>query len=213
MDLGPVAHAIAQHVRTLLVEEQRPCFAHVASYDPKRGTVRVILPSFRDDNNVPVLSGWLPFGAPSAGAGGGVQYHPVTGATQQNPTLGEQCQIGFFGSAGGISAAPCFHFGSSPTPSALLPENDPIQPGETVIAVAQGGYVRLRKNGGLDEQSTVAVRIGNLAEVLQPLLNLAGMILFNAHQHAGVQPGNGSSGPPMQKMEQGTHTTTILQAN
>ena len=202
-----LAHAIGRHVVGQLADSQRPCFAHIASYNAALHSVRVIIPSLRDEFDTPVLSGWIPFASPSAGGGGGLQYHPLTGATQADPTAGEQCQIGFFDPRIGLSAVGGLHFNAqTPTPASLLPNEDPLKPGETVIAQKSGNYVRIRADGGIDHASQTAVRLGNIETMLQLLLDQRAIPLLNGHTHNG--------GPPMdQKLAIGDHTTMIAKAN
>lgn len=203
-----VGHLIRQHIAAYMQADQRPVYGHVVSYNPAKHSVVVLVPSMADPYTGQfVLSPEMPFGTGAAGALGGIQYHPITGSTQENPTAGEQVQIGFFGAQGGVAAASAAFFNEVRPPlSNSLPSSDPLQPGEMLIGQHAGNYIRVRADGGVDIPAN-ALRVGNLSDTLQALMNEAAMAVYNAHTH----PDNGQ--PPTQQMTKGTDTTTILKAN
>lgn len=105
MDLDELVHTI-KHIAGQSQIEQRPfVYAHVMSYDPNTHTMRVIVPSMRDDQTgAPLVSGWLPLGSMLVGAGSGVQVYPTGGATTDNPTLGELALVGINERGTGVAA-------------------------------------------------------------------------------------------------------------
>ena len=92
-------------------------YGHIASYDPARHRVRVIFPGRRDENGLLVMSGWMPMSTAAVGAGWGLQYVPVGGATQQNPTAGEQVLVGILDRKRGTAAVLAVYYGADAAPS------------------------------------------------------------------------------------------------
>lgn len=161
MSLDQFAHMF-RHVASQGGEIKPHVYGHIASYDLTQHRVRCIIPSMTDQDGNPLLSPWLPMGTMSAGAGYGIQVVYQGGATQQNPTGGEQVLIGLFDKQRGVSAAPCtFYHATNKPPSTNLPTTDDgyntaadaAVAGDIIISAppAQSGgansFVRIRKNG------------------------------------------------------------------
>ena len=128
-------------------DAQTVAYGHIATYDPKTGRARAIIPSFTDsesDDSGYVLSGWFPLGTGFAGSGYGVQYHPVGGATQDNPTKGEQVMLTFADRDYGTIAAGHMIFSQ-----ANPPPNTSMQPGEMHMQSQAGSNVSFKKNGDM----------------------------------------------------------------
>ncbi len=144
-----LAHLIKQAAAQQATTEERAYRGHIATYDATLHRVRVIIPTLRDQNDNPVLSGWMPLGTPFVGSGFGIQVVPTGGATLSNPTAGEQVLVGLFDPRVGISAVHCmFYTEASPPPGALLQTSGtPLQAGEVVIQSSPGSFMRMHANG------------------------------------------------------------------
>lgn len=147
-----ISHLIKQHVADALSGyEADHIYGHIASYDPALHRVRVVIPSRRDDDGNPVLTPWMPLGTMGLGQNGGVQYHPFAGATQENPTAGEQCIVSVLDRQRGTVVASCLFFnGGDLPPSQSLPTSKPSQPGEYLIRHTSGSLIRLHANGDVE---------------------------------------------------------------
>lgn len=137
-------------------------YGHIATYDPAQHRVRCIIPSMSDENGNPLLSGWMPMGTLSAGAGYGMQVIYQGGATVTNPTAGEQVMISVFDRQRGVAAVPCMFYHAASTPPATnLPSKedgyntaaDVSVPGDVIISAPSqtaGGansFIRVRTSG------------------------------------------------------------------
>ena len=89
-------------------------YGHIAAYDPVQHRARCIVPSLTDDTGAPLLTPWMPLGAPWQGA----QYIYKGGSSPQNPTAGEQVLIGLFDRYRGVAAVPCTFYNAGTVPPA-----------------------------------------------------------------------------------------------
>lgn len=190
-------------------------YGHIANYDPMTHRVRVVLPSVRDEDDVPVLTSWMPLGTSAAGANWGVQFAPVGGATIENPTQGELVIVQRIDRQVGVQAVASLVWNQVSKP----PFTD-LEGGELGIACAAGATIKLDKEGSVIINAAKDVTItasGNLAfqataavikaasGTVHKLVTDAMQALFNTHTH----PNNGQ--PPTQQMSS-AQLTTVLEA-
>lgn len=157
MDWGAELAAVIKH----LAEQQTHGFrvtvyGHVASYDPKTGRVRVVIPSHTDGDSPDagfVLSSWMPLGSGFAGNGYGIQVAPKGGATTQNPTGGELCSVTYTERHYGVMAQAVMVYNQKNK----VP-NQKLEPGEMHIQGAGGWQQTSIANGSLHETSTNTFR-------------------------------------------------------
>lgn len=125
-------------------------YGHIASYDPARHRVRVIFPGRRDENGLLVMSGWMPMSTAAVGAGWGLQYVPVGGATQQNPTAGEQVLVGILDRKRGTAAVLAVYYGADAAPSPGTSPGGQASPGDVILRSISGGFVYMHASGEID---------------------------------------------------------------
>lgn len=116
-------------------------YGHIANYDPKTHRVRCILPSVRNEDGVPVLTGWMPLGSPSAGNGWGMQAAPMGGATTENPTGGELVQVQRFDRIFGVGSVAAQVWNQVNVP----PFTD-LKPGEIGVKSQGGSSIRFKED-------------------------------------------------------------------
>lgn len=139
-------------------------YGHVANYDGKTHRVRLYLPSVRNEDDVPVLTSWMPLGGPG-GAGWGIQVAPKGGATVDNPTAGELCIVQRIDRGLGAQAVASMVWNQVNTP----PFTD-LAPGEIGIKVAAGASIKLDKNNNITiagAKDMTATLSGNLSATVQ----------------------------------------------
>ena len=147
------AHLLKQNAAMQQASFQPFAFAHIATFDPATNRVKVVVPSLRDSDTAPTMSGWIPMLSQSAGGGYGVQIIPYGGATATNPTGGEQVVIGLFRNINGVPSisAVClgltFNVPDAPPDVTIEP---PPQPGDVVIFTKPGSYLRVQSTGEID---------------------------------------------------------------
>lgn len=121
-------------------------YGHVASYDPVTHRVRVVVPTWRDENGDAVLTGPLPLASIAVGSFVGLQVAPVGGATLTNPTGGEQVGLQLLDRNRGVLAVPALFW-----TDAMLPPSGQIAggllPGEALMRHATGTLWRMHANG------------------------------------------------------------------
>lgn len=126
-------------------DQPRPfAFGHIASYDPKTGRVRVIIPTLRGDDGTPVLTPWMKLGTAFAGNGFGLQVAPEGGASFDNPTAGEQVLVSIIDADSGTSLAASMLFSD-----AQLPPFPDMVGGEFGLQAKGGSFVRLKADKSL----------------------------------------------------------------
>jgi uncharacterized protein involved in type VI secretion and phage assembly len=128
---------------------------YIATYDPKLHRVKVIIPSLRGDDDTPVLSPWIPLGSAVASNGWGMQWVPKGGATLQNPTAGEQVQVGFFDRTIGVAAVACTFYSQTNLPPATN-SNVTLGPGDQILLSPEGSFIHLLNSGDIDVSTTQA---------------------------------------------------------
>ena len=141
-DIDEFAHLIKHLAAQQDGDFTATIYGHVASYDPKLHRIRVILPSLRDQNGVPMLSPWAPLGTVMVGPGIGFQYAPKGGATVGNPTAGELAKISIVDRDGSVEIGASLHFTEQ-----MLPPFQTMQPGELGIKGAQGSKFYMAEDG------------------------------------------------------------------
>jgi phage terminase large subunit-like protein len=171
---------IIRHAASGLGEPQPFRYGYISTYDATQHRVRCIIPSMTDQDGTPLLSPWMPLGTPYAANGAGIQVIYHGGATETNPTAGEQCLIALFDPRRGVSAVPCtFFHANAPPPATNLPSQQDGYPadaspnagGDIIISALpanSGGansVVRIRQSGNIEiwcAGQTVATVIGDL---------------------------------------------------
>lgn len=150
MIVDELGHIIRQIAAQATIETRPWVYAHVSDYNPANNSVRVIVPSMRDDQtDAPLHSGWLPLGTQQAGSQTGLQVVPYGGASSDNPTAGELCMVALNDRGTGVAAVVCMLYTDQQRPphNALSPG---LQPGEVVLRHASGSFVRLHTNGDVE---------------------------------------------------------------
>jgi hypothetical protein len=161
-----LAHQV-KHASSQQTEAYRPgVYGHVASYDSNGHRVKLVIPSMGDGDGNYVLTGWMPLGTIAAGNGWGVQIAPMGGASLQNPTAGEKCQIAILERNYGVTigATMCFD-------QVYAPPFTAMKPGEVALKAAAGGFVYLDDAGQVELNSAALIQLvaprtatsGNLA--------------------------------------------------
>ena len=221
-------HQIKQLAQQTQTEFRPWVYGHISNYDPKTHKVRVILPTIRDEFNMPVLTGWMPLGTPFGGSGWGFQWAPYTGATQTQPTLGEQVKVSMNDRGSGLGAAPCMFWNDS---------NPPPMPGlgagEAVLFHKSGSRVYLHANGDVEifsatgnvnitsTSAKVTVAAATSVNVVAPLINLCSSLsdtlksfctttFYNwAISHVHNDPQGGTTSTPTTAPGTGALTTVV----
>jgi hypothetical protein len=196
-------------------------YGHIANYDPATHRVRCVLPSIRNEDDTPALTGWMPLGSGMAGQGWGIQMAPLGGATIENPTKGELVIIQRVDRQVGVTAVASMVFNQVNTPP-----GPSIKPGEMVISSSFGSSLKFDAENNITITSSGKVTVdaqgdvtlmtaGNLilqaasskvsaaGGTLHKLVTDVFQSLFNTHTH----PGNNQ--PPTQQMDNTNLTSTL----
>lgn len=185
-------------------------YGHISTYDPGLHRVRVIFPSLSDGNGGFVVSGWMPLGTMAAGDGFGVQVIPYGGATQANPTAGEQCKVAFFDKNKGLMATPCQFFNNEmvpPSAAGAYASGDVVlvtSGGAQLVLKGNGSAVTVKVNAGVVNITAPTINVGSNGETLQEVVLKAAWTYLTGHTHSGCG-GTSPSGPPI-----GVPTTGVL---
>ena len=155
MNTDEFAHLVRQLAGQQNQSVKPVAYAHIATYDPLGHRVRVVIPSLRDDDTAPTLTGWMPLLSSSVGPGYGVQIAPFGGATVDNPTAGEQVIITLMDLQRGSAQCACMGmtFNGPMQPPAAVADSfttQPLQPGEAVVYNQSGTFWRLHANGDVE---------------------------------------------------------------
>lgn len=144
-------------------------YGHIANYDPKTHRVRVLLASVRNEDDVPVLTGWMTLGG-VGGNGWGMQIAPMGGATVDNPTSGELVLVQRIDRGFGVQAVACMVWNQVNVPP--FPE---LQGGEVGIKCANGASLVLDKQSNFTISGAANVSVtgsGNLAMNVEGTANI-----------------------------------------
>lgn len=172
MSMDELTHVLKQLVTQETGGRGNHVYGHIGTYNIQNGTVKVVFPSFRNEDGTPTMSAWIPLSTGWAGPTGtsfGMQYHPIGGASLENPTAGEQVLVTLldqdYGTA--VSAALCFNSSSPP------PRQD-ILPGELVIQGQMGGFIRWHANGDMEinSEKNVTIIADGVVNLIAPLVNI-----------------------------------------
>ncbi len=207
--------------------------AFVMSYDPRTNRVKCIVPGYAEMTTGQMLqTGWISLGSIAASNGWGIQAAPFGGATQDNPSAGEQITLQILNTGNGSYVASVMTWNAK---SAVpLPT---IAAGEMYMRDAKGNSVYFKSDGSLNISgvdtvnvsgaSTVnivgsagvnvssssvvnvtapSINLGASGQSLMALVTSAFSSLFNGHTHP--TPG-GTSGAPNQQMGAGELTSTV----
>ncbi len=119
--------------------------AFISSYDPGKHRVRCIVPSWLNPGTSEyVQTGWVPLSTPWMGNGWGMQFAPFGGATQTNPTGGEQVKLCVYSFENGTYIADALLW--SDKTAVALPT---LQAGEGILKHVTGTYIRFKADGSL----------------------------------------------------------------
>ncbi len=212
MMLDELAHLVRQAGGQQLVGYRPGVYGHIATYDAATHKVRCIIPSLRDADNAPVITPWLNLGSMWVGAGWGMQFAPLGGASVGNPTAGEQVQIVLADRERGVMAVPALYF-----TDAMLPPGG-LSAGEAVLRHRTGTFLKFHASGDVEanaQGNVVVTATGNatvtaggtaavvapavklckvLADALQSLCTAAFATWAEGHVHA--DPQGGTTGVP-----------------
>lgn len=144
-------HAAAQQAGG--VAQSYFVYGHIASYDPAKHRVRVIIPSLRTEGGTPVLSPWMKLGSTWVGSGFGFQWAPHGGASFANPTAGELVRVEIAQRGQGVSAA------AYPLFTDIMPPPGGLQPGEAVLKHESGSLLKFNTTGDITLTSARDVNV------------------------------------------------------
>ncbi len=140
-------------------------YGRVSSYDPALHRVKVLLPSFRNEDGSPATTPWLPLGSAWVGNGFGLQIAPLGGATPQNPGAGEACVVTLIERTYGVTAAAHLIYDDLSAPPAVA-----LAAGEAIAKHQSGTQVYFKTNGDLDITTTGQTNVtaqGNVSVTTQ----------------------------------------------
>lgn len=157
MSADELTHTL-KHIVEQQVSDRKPfAYAHIATYDPKTGAVKVIYPSIRNEDGTPTMSPWMPLSTAWAGPSGksyGFQYAPYGGASLEEPTAGEQVIVDIIDSVYGTSFAASLVFNAKAPP----PRAD-LLPGEFVFQNDLGSVLRFHQIGDIEINSVTNINL------------------------------------------------------
>lgn len=215
------AHALKHLVQQQSQGHRSSVYGRIASYDPALHRVRVLIPSFRNEDNLPAISPWLPLGSAWVGMGFGIQIAPLGGATADNPTAGEACVVQLLERTYGVTAAAHLIYDEVSSPPLVG-----IAPGEAVLRHQTGTQIYFRQDGNIEitvtgslianvtgdvkvtTQGTATVTAAVAANVLAPAITLAknltdvvytlctSVFATWVENHVHADPQGGDTGPP-----------------
>lgn len=136
------AHLVKQMASAQMQDIRSFIYGHISNYDPSLHRVRVMFPTLRDENGNPALSPWMPLNSCWTGNAFGFQAAPLGGATNENPTAGEQVMVNLVERGRGISLAANLVFNNS-----QLPPNTTLAPGEAIAKHMAGSYLYFQQTG------------------------------------------------------------------
>ncbi|MBY0548725.1 MAG: hypothetical protein K2W95_15755 [Candidatus Obscuribacterales bacterium] len=155
-------HDVMQQAQQQVGDVKLVLFGHISSYDPTLHAVRVIIPQYRDSNDSPLETSWIPLGTLAVGNGFGIQYAPKGGATASNPGDGEQCAVLVFNRGTGLMASAQLFFndlmvppgnGDNETQDYIGAQSvDPygrnmLEAGELVMRHQSGSFIKMYDDG------------------------------------------------------------------
>lgn len=176
-----MVHLWMQMAQSQLQEFRPFVWGYVASYDPKRHYVTVIVPNYRDpDTGEAVVSPWMPLGSPWVGNGFGMKFAPFGGATSAKPSAGEACQVSLIERETGVCWGANLMYNDvmqSPLPA--------IAAGEGLIQHKSGSRIYFRADGSIILQSTANLEV-TADGPLEVVINGATTAQFNQTVQANV---------------------------
>lgn len=170
--MDELVHQLKQLSAQAQVEQRPWVYGHVASYDPATHTVRVIVPSMRDDQTgAPLHSGWLPLGTTGVGSGSGLQVFPVGGATPDKPTAGELAMVAINERGTGVAAVVAlFYTNAQQPPNTTLPAGGSGNAGDVLLRHQSGTIQWFQKDGSVIVQcapnGSVSVSVSGSGSVI-----------------------------------------------
>lgn len=184
---------------------------HVSGVDPTTNRIKVVIPTWTNDNNTYMESGWVPLGTMVAGNEFGIQLLPFGGATPTDPTgqngsqdgnvpAAEQVLVHVLGRKKGLYVVGVQMFNTVDVPPTGYQDISGIQAaaGEWLFKQASGSYLYFS-----NDNETKLVSLINPAPVLQTdqtpdtaganlLLSAAGYGKNSNTNNENVQTANGT---------------------
>ena len=166
MEIDELAHTIKHAASQQVQGFGSTVRGYAASYDPNRHALKAIIPTLRDENDIPLLTNWMPIASPNVGAGYGMQWVPKGGATLTNPTLGEPVLIHMVDSQRGTYVcAGFFYHDSMLPPSSNADLTSPLGGGDIILMGPSGSYTVFRASGDIEHNSQTTVTINTKTDV------------------------------------------------
>ena len=175
-DIDEFAHMI-KHLSGQQAGDFKPSmYGHASAYDPLLHRVKLLVPSLRDIDGKPMLTGWIPLQTLMVGNGSGIQFAPNCGATLENPTAGELMQISVIDRDGGLSLAAGFHY-----TQVMAPPFGEMQGGELGIKHQSGSMSYYHQNGDIEHAAQGKIIVSAQGEV-----NISGEATVNIDSSATI---------------------------
>jgi uncharacterized protein involved in type VI secretion and phage assembly len=184
---------VRAEVERVLRLQLQPHYGVVSEYDPKQHAAKVTL---QPEN---VTTNWIPVESSYIGNGWGML--PVLSS-------GMQVKVVFpeYGSDQG-SIVGRYYDSRNPPPQGA-------QDGDFFLVHQSGNHLKFTTSDKKvllhNPNGAGLINIGDLQQTLHKLVHDAFQTLFNSHQHSNVQPGGGTSGPPVQQLTDQHMTTTTI---
>jgi hypothetical protein len=170
----------AQHLNLHINQERTQdlvfqVVGHISAVDPTTNKIKVVIPTWTDDNANYIESGWVPLGTAVAGNQFGIQLLPFGGATVTDPTgqmsasngnqpAAEQVLVHVLGRKKGLYVVGVQKFNTVDVPPSGYQDKSGVQAGsgEWLFKHATGNYIYFDNTGVLTVQAYT-----NPAPVLQ----------------------------------------------
>lgn len=152
-------HVLMQQAHQQVQDNKLNVYGHCTVYDPVNHAGKFLIPQYRDEDDNPLESGWCPIGSSMVGDKWGIQYALKGGATQDDPSQGEQCQITILQRSTGLWAVANLSFNDTMTPPGAglgdTSSEDPDDPdgtnklkgGELIVKHESGSFLKFYEDG------------------------------------------------------------------
>jgi hypothetical protein len=155
-----IVHLIRHIVKEEIAALRNAHWGHISGYNPKGHTVKVLIPSLRDQNGNMYETSDLPLGTMRTGPGWGLQYAPaLANATPDNLIGGEQVQVSLHDRRTGVGEITKFAFNVTHTPPGAGASDgstnsdddttgtNQLQPGEMIDKFQSGTFFKIFADG------------------------------------------------------------------
>ena len=144
-DIDELVNTIMQAAQMQAAGREFFVTGFVSSYNPETHCVRCIVPSWiNPGSSDAVMTGWVPLATPWAGNGFGLQAAPYGGATQENPTGGEQVVLQILSDDNGTYIGSGMLWSQKAAPALTT-----IQPGEAIMKHTSGSFLYFKADGSV----------------------------------------------------------------